>query len=154
MRNKRDFESLENWADRNLRKVGPVSAPPNFLDGVMKKVHAPCSESPVLEKPSVFIFTLRFLVVIASLALITVGLFWDPQWLQSWWSETSAGMTLNLMGQLFVSFKQLAVSLLGLVPSMVWIGLGVSIVFAYLIAAIVGSVFVHFTFRRNRLQSL
>jgi hypothetical protein len=42
MRNNKEFDSLENWADRNSEKTQILTvAPQGFLDGVMDKVHTP-----------------------------------------------------------------------------------------------------------------
>ncbi|MBT5925229.1 MAG: hypothetical protein HOH33_01275 [Verrucomicrobia bacterium] len=150
MRNKKEFDSLEDWADRNLKQLGISSAPEGFLNGVMDKINAPSVEYIAPEKPSVLIIWIRIMVVFASLILLVGGLFWDPNWLQSWWSQTGPGMTIQLMGQLFASFKHFANALAGLVPTAIWIGLGVSLAFAYLITAVIGSTFIHFTFRRVR----
>ena len=154
MRNNKDFDSLENWADRNLKKLGPVVAPQGFLDGVMDKVHAPNVAYITPENPSLLIIWMRTLVVCASLLLLVGGFFWDPAWVQNWWSNTSPGMTLNLMGQLFTSLKQLGASLLDLVPSVVWVGLSISLAVAYLITALIGSAIFHFTSRKVRIQSV
>ena len=152
MRDTKDFDSLEDWADRKLKQLGPSTAPKGFLGGVMHKIHA----SPVVysapEQPSLVIIWIRIMVVIASLMVLIGGLVWDPNWVQTWWAETSTGMTLRLIAQLLIGLKQSATALIGLVPSSIWVGLGVSLTFAYLMAAIVGSALLHFTFRRIRIQ--
>lgn len=154
MRSNMDFDSLENWADRNLKKLDPAVAPEGFLDGVMDKVHTPNVTYIAPENPSLLIIWMRALVVFASLFLLVGGFLWDPAWVQSWWSNTNPGITLHLMGQLFVNLKQSGATLINLVPSMVWIGMGVSLSVAYLIAALVGSAIFHFQLRRVRIQSV
>jgi hypothetical protein len=107
------------------------------------------------EKPSLLIIWMRALVVFASLLLLTGGFLCDPAGGAKVGAQTqSPGITLNLIGQLLISLKPLGTALLKLVPSVVWMGMGVSLAAAYIIAAIVGSAVFHFRLRKVRIQSV
>lgn len=120
----------------------------------MDKVNPPAVTCVKPEKPSLFIIWMRILVVFASFLLLTGGIFCDPEGVLNWCLNTSPGMTLNLIGQLLISLKPLGTALLKLVPSVVWMGMGVSLAAAYIIAAIVGSAVFHFRLRKVRIQSV
>ena len=154
MSRKPDFESLEDWADRKLKQLGSPAAPQDFLSCVMQKVQ----EQPVAyvlpEKPSVIFIWMRYGVVLASACFLTLWMFADASWGEQWWDQSWLGNTFSIGMHLWLGLKQIAESLIGLVPQFVWVGLGISVVLAYTMVALTGTVFLHFTFNRTRVSTV
>lgn len=154
MSRKPDFESLEDWADRKLKQLGSPAAPEDFLSCVMQKVH----EQPVAyvapDNPSVLLIWIRYGVVLASACFFSLWMFADVAWVEQWWYQSWLGSSFSIGMQLWGGVRQIAESLIGLVPQFVWIGLGISVITAYVMVALTGAILLHFTFNRTRVSTV
>lgn len=153
MSRKPDFDSLEDWADRKLKQLGSPAAPSDFLADVMQKVHDDPVAYVAAENPSAMLIWLRYGVVIASTCLLVVVMLFDASWVAHWWDQSWLANAYSIGSHLFLGGRQIVVSLAGMIPAFVWVGMGVSILAAYGMLALTGGFLVHFTLKRTRIHA-
>ncbi len=153
MRQKDDFDSLEQWTDRRLGSLPLPVAPADFSRRVMDAVHREGKTLAAIHPPSKALPWIRW--VLASMSATLLLLLWTPvaDRLLAVWQASESGQFFQGLQRLASACHLALESVMAQVPDAVWPVLLIAVGLAYALTFTLGSAIYRLTLSAPRSLS-